>query len=492
MTSANLSLLIKTLEKLESAAVLCIGDVMLDRFVYGDVDRISPEAPIPVFCIGEQRSMLGGAGNVARGAAGLGAEVHFVSVTGDGAAGAEVNRLLTQLPDARCQTLLDSSRTTSIKTRYIASGQQMMRADEETVAPLSADLRAKLLDAATESLNICKVMILADYGKGVLAGGVAGDLISLARKRGITVIVDPQGFDYTPYSGAQLITPNRRELGEASGMPVAGDEEIATAAQHLIATHKINAVLATRSADGMTLVQDGGKVRHFPAQAQEVFDVSGAGDTVAATLGTALAAGLGEDQAVQLANVAAGIVVGKVGTAVAYRNDIASALNSAQPTGEGGKVLPLDAALERVGAWRAQGAKIGLASGCFDLLHPGHLAVIRKAKISCGRLVIGINSDASTHRLKGLERPVQNENARAQVIASLEAVDMVVIFSEDTPETLIGTLKPDVFVKGADYTIEDLPEAAIVKGYGGEIILVELEAGYSTTATIENMFGSSK
>ena len=492
MTRADVSLLITALEKLESAPVLCIGDVMLDRFVYGDVDRISPEAPIPVFCIGEQRSMLGGAGNVARGAAGLGAEVHFVSVTGDCAAGAEVNRLLAQLPGSRCQALTDKSRKTSIKTRYIASGQQMMRADEETVAPLGADLRAKLLDAATESLNVCKVMILADYGKGVLAGGVAGDLIDLARERGITVIVDPQGFDYAPYSGAQLITPNRRELGEASGMPVAGDDEIAAAARHLIAAHEIAAVLATRSVDGMTLIRDGGEVCHFPAQAQEVFDVSGAGDTVAATLGTALAAGLGEDQAVQLANVAAGIVVGKVGTAVAYRNDIAAALNGTQPTAGSGKVLPLDAALERVGAWRTEGAKIGLAGGCFDLLHPGHLAVIRSAKSACGRLVIGINSDASTHRLKGPERPVQNENARAQVIASLEAVDMVVIFSEDTPEALIGALKPDVFVKGADYAIKDLPEAAIVKGYGGEIILVDMEVGYSTTATIENMNGPSK
>ncbi|MBT3552498.1 MAG: D-glycero-beta-D-manno-heptose 1-phosphate adenylyltransferase, partial [Rhodospirillaceae bacterium] len=250
-------------------------------------------------------------------------------------------------------------------------------------------------------------------------------------------------------------------------------------------------VLATRSADGMTLIGDGVEVRHFPAHAREVFDVSGAGDTVAATLGVALAAGLNENQAVQLANIAAGIVVGKVGTAVAYSGDVAAALLGNQPRSGGDKVKTLEATLGQVREWRAQGAKIGLASGCFDLLHPGHLAIIRKAKSACGRLLIGINSDASTRRLKGAERPIQNEAARAEVIASLEAVDMVVIFAEDTPEALIGAIKPDVFVKGADYAVDDLPEAAIIKGYGGEILLAKLEDGYSTTATINSMNGET-
>jgi D-beta-D-heptose 7-phosphate kinase/D-beta-D-heptose 1-phosphate adenosyltransferase len=492
MTPADQSELATALEKMAAARVLCVGDVMLDRFVYGDVRRISPEAPIPVFRTGEHISMLGGAGNVARNAAGLGAQVHFVSVTGDDGAGAEVSGLFSELPGAQFEIFTDGTRKTSIKTRYIASGQQMMRADDETVAPLGKDLRAKLFAAAETALDICPVMILADYAKGVLADGVAGALIKLAKARGVTVIVDPQGFDYAPYSGAQLITPNRKELGEASGLPVESDADIAAAARQLIKAHKIDAVLATRSADGMTLIRGNDGVRHFPAHAREVFDVSGAGDTVAATLGVALAGGLREDQAVQLANVAAGIVVGKVGTAVAYRGDVAAALLGGLPTGGGDKVQSLQAALGRVREWRAQGAKIGLASGCFDLLHPGHLAVIRKAKSACGRLIIGINSDASTHRLKGPERPIQNEAARAEVIASLEAVDMVVIFGEDTPEALIGAIKPDVFVKGADYAVDDLPEAAIIKSYGGEIILAEMEDGYSTTATIRGMNGNSE
>ena len=491
MTPADQTALAAALEKMAAARVLCVGDVMLDRFVYGDVSRISPEAPIPVFSTGEHISMLGGAGNVARGAAGLGAAVHFLSVIGKDEAGAEVSGLLSELSGAEFEVFTDKSRKTSIKTRYIASGQQMMRADDETVAPLAKDLRARLLAAAEAALEQCKVMILADYAKGVLADGVAGDLIKLARTRGVTVIVDPQGFDYSAYGGAQLITPNRKELGEASGLPVDSDTDIAAAARHLIAAHKIDRVLATRSADGMTLIGDGVEVRHFPAHAREVFDVSGAGDTVAATLGVALAAGLNENQAVQLANIAAGIVVGKVGTAVAYSGDVAAALLGNQPRSGGDKVKTLEATLGQVREWRAQGSKIGLASGCFDLLHPGHLAIIRKAKSACGRLLIGINSDASTRRLKGAERPIQNEAARAEVIASLEAVDMVVIFAEDTPEALIGAIKPDVFVKGADYAVDDLPEAAIIKGYGGEILLAKLEDGYSTTATINSMNGET-
>ena len=489
MTLDDLSALAAAIEKLETASVICVGDVMLDRFVYGDVSRISPEAPIPVFRTGEHISMLGGAGNVARNAAGLGAEVHFVSVTGDDPAGAEVNRLLSELSNTQFNLFTDVARKTSIKTRYIASGQQMMRADEETVAPLGEDIREQVLDAAAARLGDCSVMILADYGKGVLDGGIAGELIKAAAARGVTVIVDPQGFDYAGYAGANLITPNRKELGEATGMAVDGDADIAAAAAQLIEAHQIKAVLTTRSADGMSLVSGGGDHRHFPAHAREVVDVSGAGDTVAATLGVALAGGLDENQAVQLANVAAGIVVGKVGTAVAYRADIADALRQAEPSPGGDKVKSLSQALDTVLGWRNQGTKIGLASGCFDLLHPGHLSVIRKAKAACGRLIIGINSDASTGRIKGPDRPIQGEMARAEVIASLEAVDMVVIFEEDTPEDLIGAIKPDIFVKGADYAVEDLPEADIVKSYGGEIILAELEDGYSTSSTIAEMNG---
>ena len=484
---SDLSDLAANVRALETAEVLVIGDVMLDRFVYGSVDRISPEAPIPVVRIRNENAMLGGAGNVARNVAGLGAVVHFVAAIGTDGAGNEVQRLVSDLPRAESSIVSDARRKTSIKTRYIAAGQQMLRADDETILPLGAQQVDDVLDAARHALRSAKVMILADYAKGVLGQGTALKLIELARAANVPVIVDPQGSNYEVYRGATLVTPNRAELALATGMPVANDAEIVAAACSLIDRFAIASVLATRSADGMTLISSPKDVQHFPTEAREVSDVSGAGDTVVAALGAALAAGFPMGQAVRLANVAAGIVVGKVGTAVAYAADIDDALRHSDAGGSGTKVKDLARAQDLIRLWRRQGHVIGLATGCFDLLHPGHLAVIQQAKAKCDRLIVGLNSDASTQRLKGPTRPVQNENVRAQMLAALEAVDLAIIFGEDTPAQLIEVIKPDVFVKGADYKVEDLPEAKIVHGYGGKIVLAELAPGHSTTSTIAKM-----
>ncbi len=484
---SEMSELAANVRRLESAEVLVIGDVMLDRFVYGSVERISPEAPIPVVRIKNEIAMLGGAGNVARNVAGLGAIVHFVTTIGADAAGEEIQRLVAELPRVEGSMIADGRRKTSIKTRYIAAGQQMLRADDETILALGASQIAEVLDATRHALRTARVMVLADYAKGVLGEGIAARLIDLAREAGVPVIVDPQGTDYEVYRGATLVTPNRAELALATGMPVGTDAEIIAAGAYLIERYGIEAVLATRSADGMTLLGRSNDVQHFPAEAREVFDVSGAGDTVVAALGAALAAGMPMDQAVRLANVAAGIVVGKVGTAVAYAADIADALLHTDSGASGTKVKDLERALDLIRLWRRQGHKIGMATGCFDLLHPGHLTVIQQAKAACDRLIVGLNSDASTKRLKGDSRPVQTEAVRAQMLAALEAVDLAVIFEEDTPERLIEAVKPDVFVKGADYKIEDLPEAKIVHGYGGRVVLATLAPGHSTTATIAKM-----
>jgi len=484
---SHLSELAANVRRFESADVLVIGDVMLDRFVYGAVDRISPEAPIPVFRITHENAMLGGAGNVARNVTGLGARVRFVSVAGADQAGHEILRLVSELPRAEARVVTDGRRKTSIKTRYIAAGQQMLRADDETIRPLAEPELTELFDAARQALRWARVMVLADYGKGVLDGGVAADLIAMARHAEVPVIVDPQGAEYARYRGATIVTPNRVELAHASQMPAGSEAEIVAAGASLIQRHGITSVLATRSADGMTLIESAKSFHHFPAEAREVFDVSGAGDTVVAALATALAAELPMDQAVKLANVAAGIVVAKVGTAVAYAADVIDALRHSDAGAGEAKVKELDRAMDLVRLWRRQGHKVGFANGCFDLLHPGHLAVIGRARSACDRLIIGLNSDASTRRLKGPSRPIQPESSRAQVLASLEAVDLVVIFDEDTPEKLIEAIKPDVFVKGADYRIEDLPEAKIVAAYGGAVILAELEPGHSTTETIKRM-----
>jgi D-beta-D-heptose 7-phosphate kinase/D-beta-D-heptose 1-phosphate adenosyltransferase len=350
-----------------------------------------------------------------------------------------------------------------------------------------AALEGEIEDAISAALVHVGAVVLADYAKGVFLSGVAPLLIKKARARGIPVIVDPQGADYTRYAGASLVTPNRAELHLSSGLPVGNDTEIIAAAASLISRHQLDAVLATRSADGMSLIEGPKKFAHFPAEAREVFDVSGAGDTVVAALASALAAGLSMEQAVRLANVAAGIVVAKVGTAVAYPDDVLDALRHSDGGAGAAKVKDLDRAMDLVRLWRRQGHKVGFANGCFDLLHPGHLQVIGRAKAACDRLIIGLNSDASTKRLKGPTRPIQNEQARAQVLAALEAVDLVVIFDESTPEKLVATIQPEVFVKGADYNVEDLPEAKIVHGYGGKVVLAELAPGHSTTNTVKKM-----
>ena len=483
----DIAALITCVEKLKDGYVLCVGDVMLDRFVYGDVERISPEAPIPVFRILSENVMLGGAGNVARNIAGLGGRTRFVSVVGNDQAGRDVTTQIGEIGDLDARLITDTSRNTTIKTRYIASGQQMMRADDETVASIDGATRKSLLDAAALGMENCSALVLADYGKGVLSDGIAGELIQMARLKAIPVIVDPQGNTYDAYMGATLVTPNRKELTDATGLPADTTDEIITAAAQLARQSGIEAVLATRSGDGMTLVRNADNHAHYPAEAKEVFDVSGAGDTVVACITLAVAAGISIEQAVALANVTAGIVVGKLGTAVAYADDLIDNLHHQErATGEA-KVLSLSAAGDITGVWRNQGHTIGFTNGCFDLLHPGHLAVIGQAKAACDKLIVGLNSDSSTKRLKGDDRPVQTETARAAVLASLQAVDLVVFFAEDTPAKIIEAIKPDVFVKGADYTVEQIPEAKIVQGYGGRIVLAELAEGYSTTATIARL-----
>jgi D-beta-D-heptose 7-phosphate kinase/D-beta-D-heptose 1-phosphate adenosyltransferase len=469
-----------------SARVLCIGDVMLDHYVYGEVERISPEAPIPVLHVARETRCLGGAGNVVRNLSALGAESCFVSLVGADDPGREIKRLTGESDSVEAHLLVERDRLTTMKTRYIAGTQQMLRADRETVAPIGAAAREDLLRLVDQVLADRAVVIVSDYAKGVLADGVAAEVIARARAAGRIVIVDPKGRDYTRYRGATLVKPNRRELADATGLPVRSEAEIVAAARRLIETCAFEAVLVSLSQDGMLLVEATGPVHALPAQAREVFDVSGAGDTVVATLATALASGVALVDAARLANLAAGIVVAKVGTAVAYAAEIAETLAEAEH-GSGAKAVPLDVALDRVVAWRRQGLKVGFTNGCFDLLHPGHVSLLGQARAACDRLVVGLNSDESVRRLKGKDRPVQSETARAQVLGSLATVDLVLVFEEDTPLRLIEAIRPDVLVKGADYTVATVVGADIVQSYGGRILLAELSPGHSTTATIAKL-----
>ncbi|WP_207477548.1 D-glycero-beta-D-manno-heptose-7-phosphate kinase [Arenibaculum pallidiluteum] len=469
------------------AQVLCIGDLMLDRFVDGTVERISPEAPIPVLRKRHEAAMLGGVGNVVRNLSAIGASSTVVAVVGTDGPGEQVAALLAAEPGVTARLERLAARPTTVKTRFLSGGHQLLRVDDETTAALAAEAEARLAAACAQALPGCGAVALSDYGKGVLTPRLIAAVMEAAAQAGVPVIVDPKGRDFARYRGAALLTPNRAELAHATGLPTRTDEEVVAAARRVLAECGVAAVLVTRSEDGMTLVTAAGEVEHIQAQAREVFDVSGAGDTVVALLSAAIAAGAPAAAAARLANLGGGIVVGKVGTAVVRPDELMQALVDRQAHEGSGKLMTLPETVDRVERWRRAGLRVGFTNGCFDLLHPGHISLLEQARRACDRLVVGLNSDASVGRLKGPERPVQHEVARATVLASLASVDAVVVFDEDTPLELIRTLRPDVLVKGSDYTVEQVVGADVVQGYGGRVMLAELVPQQSTTRLVARM-----
>lgn len=472
--------------RLPAARILCVGDLMLDRFVTGVVDRVSPEAPIPILEVKDEAVMIGGAGNVVRNLVALGARAELVAVVGDDLAGTEVTALLDDTAGASAHLVTVSGRRTTIKTRFLTGGQQLLRTDYEANGALEESVRKRLFDLVSERLPDCGALILSDYGKGVLDERQVRALIGLADRNGKPVIVDPKGADYRVYRGATLLTPNLNELAQASGLAVAGDAAVVAACRHIVAECGVGSVLATRSEQGMTLVE-GDTVHHLTARARDVFDVSGAGDTVAAAMAAGIALGVPALEAAQLANTAAGVAVGKVGTAAAYASEILTALHEAAFLSSEAKVATLASACDRVETWRRQGRRIGFTNGCFDMLHPGHISLLNQARHACDALVVGLNGDDSVRRLKGENRPVQQEHGRAAVMASLSPVDLVVIFNEDTPIDLITALRPDVLVKGQDYAREEVVGANEVESWGGKVVLAEILDGYSTTENLRRL-----
>jgi len=479
------------LDALARARVLCLGDVMLDRFVYGSVQRVSAEAPIPVLRIGERSAMLGGAGNVARNVAALGGRVTLVSVAGDDAAGDELEALAADDNGLELRLVREPGRASTVKTRYVAAGQQLLRADDEVTAAIAEATVTAVLGQVSDLIEGCDVVVLSDYAKGVLTDAAIAGVMALAEGAGKPVVVDPKRTDFAAYRGAAVLTPNRSELAAATGVSDDGDDAVEAAARGLIERCGVDALLVTRSERGSTLVRADGPATHLPTRALEVFDVSGAGDTVVATLAVALAAGADLAAAALLANAAGGVVVGKVGTAVATRDDLAAALLAAEAEVSESKVVSRQRAAEQVAAWRAKGLRVGFTNGCFDLLHPGHVLLVQEAKAGCDRLVVAINSDASTRRLKGPTRPVQDEAARALVLASLQVVDLVLIFEEDTPIPLLELLKPDVLFKGGDYSLDEVVGADVVRGYGGEVRVTGEIDGMASSVLISRMTGAA-
>ena len=477
------------LEKFQDSTVLCVGDIMLDRFVYGEVNRISPEAPVPICLVSDENSMLGGAGNVIRNLAALGVTANYIGVVGDDDAGKLVQSLLNKLSSISSMFIVDETRSTTVKERVISGSQHLIRVDREVSAPLGNEIDKKFRNAVAKAIPNYKVLVLSDYGKGTLSRDTVAFFIDLAQRQNVPVIVDPKGPNYCVYAGAYLITPNIMELGLASHLPTDTDGAIAVAAEHLRKTCRLENVLVTRSSRGMTLVEPG-RVSHFDTHAREVFDVSGAGDTVVAALAASVSAGLSLKKAVRLSNIAAGIVVGKIGTAVTWRSDIAEVLFKGHNFSSGAsKLVTADEAVNIVKRWRQNGDRIGFTNGCFDIIHAGHTRMLSSSRAICDRLIVGLNSDSSVKRLKGDRRPINRESARAAVLGAFYSVDLIVIFDEDTPLDLIKIILPDLLTKGSDYELSDVVGLDVLKKYNGEVKLIDIEKGYSTSDILAKISG---
>ena len=471
--------------------VLVLGDVMLDTWIYGHIERISPEAPVPVLRTDRRREMLGGAGNVARNIAALGGRAILVGVIGDDRDGEQLRQLAQSKSPAPgsigARLVVSPLQPTIHKIRYVAGGQQVLRVDEETVSPVEGAVAAQLLDDFRHALAQADVVILSDYAKGALTDAVLEQAIAAAREARKPVVADPKSRDFSRYNGATLLTPNRLETLTAIGIDCTTDIKAEEAGACVLAAVHADAVLITRGADGVSVVTRDGPATHIAGRARSVFDVSGAGDSLVATLALALASGQPLAEAARLANCAAGIVVEKAGTATVSPRELVEAFHDTRHGADGAKILPMDGMIEHVARWHAMGQRVGFTNGCFDLLHPGHVTLLAKARAACDKLIVALNSDSSVRRLKGADRPIQNEVARATVMASLGQVDLVVLFDEDTPIDLIEAIRPDLLVKGADYTEEDVVGASFVRSYGGEVYLVPIEQGHSTTAMVSRM-----
>ncbi len=479
----------KRLADIGRQTVLCVGDLMLDDFVYGEVARISPEAPAPVIAVDRENLIVGGAGNVARNITSLGARCLFVGVIGDDIAGRTLKAALgSRNSRIAARLVVDRSRPTTRKLRFVSErhSTHLLRADWEVARPVSARIEAALIRHALALLPRAGAVVLSDYAKGALTPRVLRAVISRARKLKKPVIVDPKSADLSIYRGTTIITPNRKELAEATRQPVGTVAELAMAAEALAREVRSEAVLVTMSEQGMLLHARRAKPVHVPAYSVKVRDVSGAGDTVVAVLALMLALRADFESAMRAANAAASVVIGKQGTATVSVAELrARILPSATLAPEEKIVSDWRELDQRLADWRAENLRIGFTNGVFDLLHPGHIKVLAQARAACDRLVVGLNSDASVRRLKGANRPIQNERARAEVLAGLEAVDLIAVFDQNTPLELIRHVRPTVLVKGGDYRKDQVVGRELVEAQGGEVVVVDLVPGFSTTRIVQ-------
>lgn len=472
------------------AKVLCIGDVMMDCFVDGQVSRISPESAAPVFEYRSERVFPGGAANVARNISALGGQCTLIGVVGNDDAATRLMGSMANNTDITTVLLVSDDRPTTVKTRFEVRGHHLLRVDREITSPIAAACENACLAAIGEHMQAHDILIVSDYAKGVVTERLLAEAIKIARSLNKPVIVDPKSADLGKYAGASLITPNSHETRQACGIYPDTDEKAEAAAVLCLKASHADAVLITRGEQGMTLMLRDGSTSHIRSEVSEVFDVVGAGDTVIATLGIALAGGMAIPEAAHCANVAAGLVVGKRGTATASQQELVVALE--HQTDHGARkgqpiILTQQEASHHAEHHRMQGKVVGFTNGCFDILHPGHISLLKFARDRCDWLIVGLNSDASVARLKGPTRPINTVADRSIVLSALGMVDAVVIFEEDTPQELIKAIQPDVLIKGADYTLETVVGADLVTARGGKVFLAPLVAGKNSTTTIERL-----
>ena len=481
----------KNLDRMFGVRAVCVGDVMVDRFIYGDVSRVSAEAPIPVLAKSHETTMLGGAGNVARNVAALGGVAALIGVIGDDAASHEALALIGDEAGVEGFLISDPDRATTVKSRFVSSGQQLLRLDAETIVPVSGAVEARLVRTILDAAVGAKAILLSDYGKGVVTPAVIEACRVAAKREGAALIVDSKSRGFAHYGDVDIVKPNAGELARATDLPTDTDEEIEAALAAALSASRCDAILVTRAAKGMSLARRGGSVRHFRRPPPEVFDTAGAGDTALATVGLALAAGASDEEAIELALLACGVVVEKAGVATASPDDLIEAELAAHRAPIEGKIASGARMVMEAARWRERGLKVGFTNGCFDILHPGHIAYLAEAKSWCDRLIVALNTDASVRGAKGPDRPINGLEARALVLGALSSVDLVVPFDEETPEALIRAARPDLLVKGGDYQVETVVGADIVRSWGGEVRLAAFLEGHSTTATLRRAAGRS-
>lgn len=461
--------------------ILVIGDLMIDHYLWGSCERISPEAPVQVVDIAKETTVLGGAGNVINNLITLGAKVSVGSVIGDDENGRELLSMLKSINVDTSSIVTQKDRKTSKKSRIIASSQQVLRYDKESKNEISLDDANKILQAIAPNIKSFDAVILSDYGKGVLSSHLTKEIINICRQYGIKVLVDPKGSDYSKYKGAYLLTPNKKEASLATKIDIKDKESLKTALLKLKEECELSISMITLSEEGIATYVDDMKL--FPTVAKEVFDVTGAGDTVIASIAFALSANISIEESAKFANLAAGVVVGKIGSATVTLDEIEEYEATLHKSSSDAHIKSFDEIKEIVNRYKKNSKKIVFTNGCFDILHVGHVKYLQEAKSYGDVLIVGLNSDASVKRLKGESRPVNIMEDRAYILAALEAVDFVVPFEDDTPYELIKLLSPDILVKGGDYKGKDVVGAE----FSGELRLVDFVDGKSTTTTIQKI-----